>query len=162
MRHLAAATALALLCACAAPSYTDGSNPINGPDGGGSGGPIDGGDGGTDGGADSGVDAGPDAGCVPRSFNSAGIVDSCASGSPQNGTVTGSVEDAGHGCAVNLTLTTPTASCVGVASGGSANAFTGTCGAMPCASASLPGTLSCNTGAANCTIQISCDAGTCP
>jgi hypothetical protein len=162
MRNLAAAIALALLSACAA-SYSDGSNPINGPDSGSTGGPLDAGDGGSDGGLDSGVDggqdAGPDAGCVPLSFNSAGIVDSCAG---MNGTATGSVEDAGHNCAVNLTLTTTTSSCFGTASGGSANAFTGYCNAMPCVSASLPGTLSCNAGAANCTIQISCDAGTCP
>src|SRR5437763_4186355 len=157
MRNLAAALALATLAACAG-ADPDGSTPINGPDGGGTGTPgnPDGGDGGSDGG----VDGGPDAGCVPRAFDTVGVVDSCVSSIPQNGTATGFVEDAGHGCAVSITLTTSPNPCSGVASGGSSNAFSGYCGSMPCTSSSLPGTLTCNAGTP-CTIQI-CDAGTCP
>src|SRR5205814_8841233 len=158
MRNLVAAIALATLAACAG-AYSDGSTPINGPDGGGTGTPgnPDGGDGGSDGG----VDGGPDAGCVPRAFDTVGVVDSCVSSIPQNGTATGFVEDAGHGCAVSITLTTSANPCSGVASGGAANAFSGYCGSMPCTSSSLPGTLTCNSSGAPCTIKI-CDAGTCP
>src|SRR5438094_7252041 len=103
MRNLVAAIALATLAACAG-VYTDGSTPINGPDGGGTGTPgnPDGGDGGSD----AGVDAGPDAGCVALSLDSVGVVDSCVSSVQQNGTATGFVEDAGHGCADHYTATT--------------------------------------------------------
>jgi hypothetical protein len=158
MRLLAAAIALATLAACAG-AYTDGLTPVNGPDGGvtGSPGNSDGGDAGSD----AGVDAGPDAGCVALSLDSVGIIDSCVSSVPQSGTATGFVEDAGHGCAVGITLTTSLNLCSGVASGGSANAFSGYCGSMPCTSTSLPGTLTCDSGAGPCTIKI-CDAGTCP
>ena len=161
-RSSAAAFALASLCACAG-SYTNGSTPINPIDGGGQGISTDGGgDAGADGGVDGGADAGPDAGCVALSLDSVGVVDSCVSVSPQIGSATGFVEDAGHGCAVSITLTTSPNPCSGVASGGSANAFSGYCGSMPCTSSSLPGTLTCNNGAP-CTIQIcAADAGTCP
>jgi hypothetical protein len=160
-RSPAAALALASLCACAG-AYTEGSTPINPIDGGGTGVFADGGnDAGADGGPDGGVDAGPDAGCVARSLNSVGIVDSCVSVSPQSGSATGFVEDAGRGCAVSITLTTSANPCSGVASGGSANAFSGYCGSMPCTSSSLPGMLTCNNSGAPCTIEI-CDAGTCP
>ncbi len=157
----AAALALASLCACAG-SYTNGSTPINPIDGGGSGGSTDGGsDAGADGGVDGGVDAGPDAGCEPLSLNGVGAIDSCAA-SPQTGTASISVSDAGQGCAVSITLTTPSmVSCSGVASGGSVDAFSGQCGAMQCASTSLPGTIFCNRTSGLCQIQI-CDAGTCP
>ena len=160
-RSSAAAFALASLYACAG-SYTNGSTPINPIDGGGQGISTDGGgDAGADGGVDGGADAGPDAGCVALSLDSVGVVDSCVSVSPQIGSATGFVEDAGHGCAVSITLTTSPNPCSGVASGGSANAFSGYCGSMPCTSSSLPGTLTCNNSGAPCTIEI-CDAGTCP
>ena len=160
MRTLAAAIALATLAACAG-AYSDGSTPINGPDSGGTGTPgnPDGGDGGSD----AGVDAGPDAGCVALSLDSVGVVDSCVSSVPQNGTATGFVEDAGHGCAVSITLTTSPNSCSGVASGGTSNVFDGGCvgRGYPCTAPSLPGLLLCKQGLNTCTIEI-CDAGTCP
>ncbi|OLC20534.1 MAG: hypothetical protein AUH38_00050 [Deltaproteobacteria bacterium 13_1_40CM_68_24] len=159
-RSSAAAFALASLCACAG-SYTNGSTAINPIDGGGQGISTGGGDAGADGGVDGGADAGPDAGCVALLLDGVGVVDSCVSVSPQSGSATGFVEDAGHRCAVSITLTTSPSPCSGVASGGSANAFSGYCGSMPCTSSSLPGTLTCNNSGAPCTIEI-CDAGTCP
>ena len=158
----AATIALATLAACAG-SYTGGLTPLDPFDGGGTGGTsgADAGDGGADAGVDAGVDAGIDAGCLAASFDSLGLIDSCVSSSPQSGSATGFVEDAGHGCAVSITLTTSPNPCGGVASGGRANAFSGYCGSMSCTSSSLPGTLTCNNSGALCTIQI-CDAGTCP
>jgi len=164
-RSSAAAFALASLCACAG-SYTNGSTPINPIDGGGQGISTDGGgDAGADGGVDGGVDAGPDAGCEPLSLNGLAVLDACAGSAqtPQAGLADISVNDAGHGCAVNIQLNTTSTPCIGVASGGSADSFTGNCAAMPCASTSLPGTLFCTSSGALCQIQIcAADAGTCP
>jgi hypothetical protein len=160
--RFAVALALASLCACAG-SYTGGSTPLNPIDGGGQGVTVDGGgDAGTDGGVDGGADAGPDAGCEPLSLNGVGAIDSCAP-SPQTGTASVSVGDAGQGCPVSITLTTPSMlSCSGVASGGTVDAFSGNCGAMQCASMSLPGTIFCSGSNGLCQIQICDDAGTCP
>jgi len=158
MRHLATALAFVVLCACA--GQTNGDTPLNPPDGGG--GVTDGGgDAGTDGGTDAGADAGPDAGCVPLSLNSVSVVDLC--GSPQNVQASVSVS-APPSCAVNMTLTSSTASCSGVASHGTLNAFDGTCSGLAgysCTSTSLPGTLHCTYISNNCTIQI-CSGSTCP
>jgi len=164
-RSSAAAFALASLCACAG-SYTNGSTPINPIDGGGQGISTDGGgDAGADGGVDGGADAGPDAGCVALSLDSVGVVDSCVSVSPQIGSATGFVEDAGHGCAVSITLTTSPNPCSGVASGGTSNTCDGGCQGIgySCTAPSLPGMLLCEQGLNTCTIQIcAADAGTCP
>jgi len=158
MRHLATALALASICACGG-SFTNGSNGLNPPDGGGNNIPGDGGGG--DGGTDGGVDAGPDAGCAPLSLNNVAVVDLC--GSPQN--VQASVSVARPpSCSVTMTLTSSTASCSGVASHGTSNAFDGTCSGLAgysCTSTSLPGTLHCTYISNNCTIQI-CSGSTCP
>ncbi len=156
MRHLATALAIASICACGG-SFTNGSNGLNRPDGGGNNIPGDGGGG--DGGTDGGADAGPDAGCAALALNNVAVVDLC--GSPQNVQADLSVS-APPSCAVNMTITSSTASCSGVASHGTLNAFSGTCTGLAgynCTSPSLPGKLTCvfNTP---CTIQI-CDGGTC-
>ena len=158
MRNLVAALALASLCACY-PGTTPGHNPLGDVDANGIGGSVDGGgDGGQADGGDGGADAGPDAGCVPLALNGVGAIDACQ-GAAQNGTASVAVSDAGNGCTVGITTTTGM-SCNGVASGGSNNAFSGTCNAMPCISPSLPGTILCSTGNTPCTIRI-CDAGVC-
>ena len=159
MRNLAAAIALATLAACAA-SYSDGSNPVNGPDSGASGGPADAGDGGVDAGG-GGVDAGPDAGCVAVSLNGLGLIDNCRG--TQTGTASLSISDPAHGCVVNITLDNGDGPCTGVASGGTLNAFDGGCAGIgySCTAPSLPGMLLCKQGLNTCTIEI-CDAGTCP
>jgi hypothetical protein len=158
MRTLTAAFALASLCACAGTST--GHNPLGDIDGNGIGGTVDGGDGGDAGDAgDAGADAGPDAGCVALSLNGLAVIDNCL-GSGQTGTASVSVDDAGNGCTVGITLTTASSPCNGVASGGTNDGFSGTCSSMPCISASLPGTLLCSTGSISCTIRI-CDAGVC-
>jgi len=158
MRNLFAALALLSLVACE-PGMSTGHNPLGDVDANGIGGSVNGGDGGDagpDGGPDAG-DAGADAGCVPRTL-SVGAIDSCQGGS-QTGTASVSVADAGNGCAVIITTTTAM-SCNGTASGGTNDAFSGTCNSMPCISASLPGTILCSTGGTPCTIRI-CDAGVC-
>jgi hypothetical protein len=155
MRPLLAALALVSLLACA-PGTSTGHNPLGDVDANGIGGSVNGGDGGGDGGVDG--DAGADAGCVPLTLNSAGAVDSCQGGA-QAGTASVSVADAGNGCAAIITLTTGM-TCNGTASGGTNDAFSGTCNAMPCISGSLPGTILCATGGTPCTIRI-CDAGVC-
>jgi hypothetical protein len=157
MRTLAAAIALALLCACA--GYTNGSPVGGGPDGGVG---LDQ-DSGPDGGADAGDggDAGPDAGCVPLSLNVAAI-DSCAFISPTTTTASVSVTGPAQGCAVNISLATGSSPCLGVATHGTLDAFDGGCTGIGllCTSPSLPGTLTCTTSTGTCTIRI-CDAGVC-
>ena len=157
MRTLAAASLLALLCACS--GYTSGDQS-------GGGGPVgnadsgqNGGDGGPDGG-DGGPDAGPDAGCVQLSLNVQAI-DSCAFITPTTTTAAVSV-DSPPGCAVTINLATASSPCVGVASHGTLDAFDGGCTGigLPCTSPSLPGTLTCTTATGTCTIRI-CDAGVC-
>ena len=161
-RNSAAAFALASLCACAG-SYTNGSTPINPIDGGGQGISTDGGgDAGADGGVDGGADAGVDAGCVQLSLNNVPAIDGCGL-SPQSGTATVSVDGPAQGCFVSITLATPSMLfCTGSANHGTLDAFTGSCGGMPCISASIPGTLTCNDGGSSCNIEIcAADAGTC-
>jgi hypothetical protein len=158
MRTLAPAFVLALLCACS--GYTSGDQT-----GGGGGvghldsGQPDGGDGGPDGG-DAGPDGGPDAGCTARTLNGT-AVDNCQAGA--FATMSGTISGPGQGCAVTINLTTASTPCVGVASGGTNDAFDGGClgTGFSCTSTSLPGTLTCTTGTGTCTIII-CDAGTCP
>jgi len=158
MRTLAAASLLALLCACS--GYTSGDQS-------GGGGPVgnadsgqNGGDGGPDGGDGGGPDAGPDAGCVQLSLNVQAI-DSCAFITPTTTTAAVSV-DSPPGCAVSINLATASSPCVGVASHGTLDAFDGGCTGigLPCTSPSLPGTLTCTTATGTCTIRI-CDAGVC-
>jgi hypothetical protein len=160
MRILAAAIMLGPLFACAG-AYTDGSNPLNPPDGSAVGVSADGGDGGADAGGDGGVDAGPDAGCVAVSLNGLAFIDNCVGA--QTGTASLSITDPAHGCAVSITLDNGDGPCTGVASGGSRNAFDGGCATIgySCTAPSLPGMLLCKQGINTCTIEI-CDAGTCP
>ena len=161
MRNLAAAFALALICACAG-SYTNG-NPIGGgnPDGSSVGNVgSDAGDGGNPDGGDGGTDAGPDAGCEARVLNGSAI-DNCQGGAFT--TMSGTVSDPAHGCVVTINLATASTPCTGVASHGTLDAFDGGCigNGFPCTSTSLPGTLTCTTATGSCTIVI-CDGGTCP
>jgi len=159
MRHLAAALALVSLCACAG-SYTNGGSDLLPPDGGG----VSLTDGGSpDGGSDAGVDGGPDAGCVPLALNGLAVVDSCPGPQTASAFASISVNGPAQGCAVSITLTSSNASCIGVASRGTLDAFDGGCSGIPgysCTSVSLPGTLNCSYGPASCTIRI-CDAGVC-
>ena len=164
MRNLAAAFALALLCACAG-SYTNGNQTAGGPDGNVSNANPDGGDGGNPDGGDGGQDAGPDAGCEARSLNGS-AVDYCLGGNPSpNGTLTtvsGSISGPAQGCAVQINLATATSPCVGVANRGTLDAFDGGCTNLSsCSAPSLPGTITCITSTGTCTIVI-CDGGTCP
>ena len=71
-RHLLAAFAVALLCACA--GSTTGDTDLLGPDSGG-GSLTDGGQ--PDGGQPDGGDAGPDAGCVQLTLNGVAAIDNC-------------------------------------------------------------------------------------
>jgi hypothetical protein len=156
MRNLAFAIALAVICACA--GYSSGTTFTGGVPGGG--GTLDAG--GIPDGGDGGVDAGFDAGCAPLTLNTVAVIDTCPGGAiAQNGTATLSVAapDAGGPCAVDITLSTGSAACTGVASHGALDAFDGGClgTGLACSSASLPGTLTCTGG---CTIRI-CDAGVC-
>jgi hypothetical protein len=158
MRPLAAAFALASLCACAG-SFSSGGDQLNPPDGGGVG-LVDAGPG-TDGGSDGGGDGGPDAGCVQRSLSGLGAIDNCVSA--PNATASVFVSDPAQGCTVSITLDTASTPCTGVASRGTLDAFAGGCAGIPgytCSSNSLPGTVTCTNGSATCTIRI-CDAGVC-
>jgi hypothetical protein len=157
MRSLAAAIALASLCACA--GYTNGSTTAGGPDGNIGLDQDSGPDGGPDGG-DGGPDGGPDAGCVARSLNGSAI-DYCQGGAFT--TINGFVNGPAQGCTVEISLATASTPCRGVASSGTLDAFDGGClgTGFACTSPSLPGVLTCTTGTGSCTILI-CDGGTCP
>ena len=156
-RRLAAALALASLCACA--GSTTGNTDLLGPDSGGGSG-VNGGDAGTDGGTDGG-DGGTDAGCVQLTLNSVAAIDNCV-GAP-NAVASVSVSAPAQGCAVSITLNTASTPCSGVASHGTLDAFDGSCAGIgySCTSPSLPGTLTCTyPGLSPCSIRI-CDAGNC-
>ncbi len=160
MRHLATALALASICGCGG-SFTNGSNGLNPPDGGGNNIP---GDGGADAGTDGGVDAGPDAGCVAKNLTGLAAVDSCPGPQSLSATANLTVNDPANGCGVTITLTSNNSPCTGVASHGTLDAFDGGCTGLPsytCTSASLPGTLNCVSGPSTCTIKI-CSGSTCP
>lgn len=148
--------ALALLCACA--GYTHGEvlfSDAGGPPIGG--GPSDAGssDAGDAGSSDAGSSDAGDAGCAALTLN-ADVIDGCSSG--LTGTASVNVTPS-NSCSVTISGTTTYSSCNGRASGGTANAFTGTCGSYPCTSTSLPGNLTCTVpGGTSCTVSI-CDGG---
>jgi hypothetical protein len=165
MRNLASAIALVMLCACA--GYTSGPVVVGGtPTGGGT---LDGG--GDAGVGDAGIDGGPDAGCVPLTLNSAAI-DNCPSGGVALTGTTAIVNvtppDAGNGaCAVTIQINSGSNPCIGVASHGANDAFSGVCQGtgLNCTSPSVPGLLTCTNGTGGCTITIcpgtTVDGGVC-
>jgi|SRR6266566_1486840 len=159
-RRLAAALALASLCACA--GSTTGNTDLLGPDSGGGSG-VNGGDSGTVGEPDAG-DAGPDAGCVAKSMSGLAVVDSCPGPQSVSACASLSIGSPAQNCGVTITLTSGTVSCTGIADHGTLDAFDGGCMGLPgysCTSGSLPGTLTCTYSASTCTIRIY-DAGPCP